>query len=258
MKQACIRFYAELNDFLQPERRGRMTAYSFDVSGSVKDMIEALGVPHTEVDVILVNGKSVDFSYRVRDKDRISVYPAFESIDVAPMIRLKRQSPGEKRFVLDTHLGRLAAYLRMLGFDTIYRNDCPDEDLAQIASREGRILLTRDQGLLKRNLVTRGYCVRATLPREQVAEIVERFALAKQIIPFQRCVHCNALLQPAAKESVVHRLLPETRIHFEEFYICPACLRIYWKGSHYRRMSRLIENLRTGSPQQQEEKRPGA
>lgn len=251
MKQASIRYYAELNDFLPPERRGRLTAYSFDVSGSVKDMIEALGVPHTEVDVILVNGEPVDFSHRVQDGDRISVYPAFESIDVAPVIRLKRQPVGEKRFILDTHLGRLAAYLRMLGFDTVYRNDYQDEELAQIASREGRILLTRDQGLLKRNEVTRGYWVRAALPREQVAEIVERFELAKRIVPFQRCVHCNALLQPVRKELVLHRLLPETRQHFEEFYICPACERIYWKGSHYRRMSRLIESIRGGSQQRQ-------
>ncbi|MBZ5541837.1 MAG: Mut7-C ubiquitin/RNAse domain-containing protein [Acidobacteriia bacterium] len=256
MKQAYVRFYAELNDFLPPVRRRRATAYSFVVSGSVKDMIEALGVPHTEVDVILVNGESVDFSCRVQDGDRISVYPAFESIDVAPVIRLKRQPLGEKCFVLDTHLGRLAAYLRMLGFDTVYRNDCQDEELAQIASREGRILLTRDQGLLKRNLVTRGYCVRATLPREQVAEIVERFALARLIVPFQRCVHCNALLQPVRKELVLHRLLPETRQHFEEFYICPACERIYWKGSHYRRMSHLIETIRARSQRQQEDNHP--
>jgi uncharacterized protein with PIN domain len=244
MKQAYVRFYAELNDFLPPVRRRQTTAYSFVVSGSVKDMIEALGVPHTEVDVIIVNGESVDFSYRVQDKDRISVYPAFESIDVAPVTRLKRQSLGEKCFVLDTHLGRLAAYLRMLGFDTVYRNDYQDEELAQIASREGRILLTRDQGLLKRNLVTCGYYVRATLPREQVVEIVERFELARLVVPFQRCVHCNALLQPVRKELVLHRLLPETRQHFVEFYICPACDRIYWKGSHYRRMSHLMKSIR--------------
>src|ERR1035437_8521913 len=142
MKQADVRFYAQLNDFLPPWRRRQTSAYPFEVSGSVKDMIEALGVPHTEVDVILVNGDSVDFSYRLRDGDRISVYPAFESIDVTSLKRLKPHSLPEMRFVLDTHLGRLAAYLRMLGFDSLYRNDYQDEELAQVSSREGRILLT--------------------------------------------------------------------------------------------------------------------
>jgi len=247
MKQAHVRFYAELNDFLPPWRRRQTTAYPFEVSGSVKDMIEALGVPHTEVDVILVNGDSVDFSHRLRDGDRISVYPAFESIDVTSLKRLRPHSLPEMRFILDTHLGRLAAYLRMLGFDSLYRNDYRDEELAQVSSREGRILLTRDQGLLKRNLVTRGYCLRSAVAREQVVEVVDHFDLVRLFIPFRRCVHCNALLREVRKEVVLHRLLPQTRRYFDEFYICQACDRIYWKGSHYRRMCQFIETIRSRS-----------
>jgi len=243
MKRAEVRFYSELNDFVAPWRRGRTTAYAFDVSGSVKDLIEALGVPHTEVDLVLANGESVDFSYRVKHGDRISVYPPFEAMDISSQLRLRPRPLRDLRFVADTHLGRLAAYLRMTGFDTVYRSDCGDEELAQISANENRILLTRDRGLLKRNIVTRGYCVRTTSPRDQFAEVLQRFDLSTTIAPFQRCVHCNKLLQPTRKELISDRLQPETKQYFEEFSICPACNRIYWKGSHYRRMQRFIESV---------------
>lgn len=240
MKQAFVRFYAQLNDFLPPEKRMRTTAYLFDVSGSVKDMIESLGAPHTEADLILANSRPVDFTYQVRDGDRISVYPAYRSLDISPLGHL--QPHREFCFVADTHLGRLAAYLRMLGFDTLYRNDYGDDELARLASGM-RILLTRDLGLLMRTVVTSGYFVRAVEPRVQLAEVVERFGLARAIAPFCRCVHCNILLRPVNKEVVSDRLLPETRQHYHEFYICPSCERIYWKGSHYRRMQKLIESV---------------
>jgi uncharacterized protein with PIN domain len=249
VKQIYVRFYAGLNSFLPPWRRGHATPYTFEVSGSVKDMVEALGVPHTEIDLILVNGDSVDWSYRLRDEDRVSVYPPFRSIDVPPLIHLSPQPLRQKRFVLDTHLGRLAAYLRMLGFDTLYSNDYRDEDLARISSREGRILLTRDLGVLKRNLVTHGYWIRATLPREQVIEIVRRFDLAGVIAPFRRCVHCNGLLHAVSKNLVLHRLLPETKQHYNKFYVCEVCNQVYWKGSHYRRMSHFVDIIRTRAKQ---------
>ena len=243
MKRADIRFYAELNDFLLPERRNRTTSYAFLVSGSVKDMIEALGVPHTEVDLILANGQSVDFSYRVQHGDRISVYPVFEAIDISPLIRLRPRPLRDLRFVADAHLGRLAAYLRMAGFDTLYRRDYQDEELAAISSNEKRTLLTKDRGLLKRNAVTRGCYVRAMNPQEQLGEVLQRFDLLGSISPFQRCVHCNALLQPTRKESVSDRLQAETKQYYDEFTVCPSCDRIYWKGSHYRRMQRFIKNV---------------
>jgi uncharacterized protein with PIN domain len=240
MKQAFVRFYAQLNDFLPPEKKMRTTAYRFEVSGSVKDMIESLGVPHTETDLILANTRPVGFTYQVQHGDRISVYPAYRSLDISPLTHLQPQP--ELCFVADTHLGRLAAYLRMLGFDTLYRNDYGDEELAQLASEKGT-LLTRDLELLMRTVVTRGYFVRAIQPRVQLVEVVERFGLIRAIAPFSRCVHCNALLRPVKKEVVSDRLLPETRQHFEEFYLCPSCERVYWKGSHYRRMQKLIEDL---------------
>ena len=243
MKQVDVRFYAELNDFLPPRRRGGMTLYAFEISGSVKDMIETLGVPHTEVDLILVNGEPEDLSYRLQSGDRISVYPVFESIDISTLVRVRPQPLRESRFVADTHLGRLVRYLRTLGFDTMYRDDYQDEELAAISANERRILLTRDRGLLKRNLVTRGYCVRATDPREQLVEVLQRFDLSRLILPFSRCVHCNSFLRPARKDSISHRLPPKTAQYFEEFHVCPGCERIYWKGSHYRRMQSFIEKL---------------
>ncbi len=240
MKRAYFRFYAELNDFLPPLNRMATFAYGFEVSGSVKDVIETLGVPHTEVELILANGEPVNFSWQVGDGDRISVYPAFRSLDLTPLGRLRPQL-AEVRFVLDGHLGRLAAYLRLLGFDTLYRNDYRDEELAEISAREVRVLLTMDRGLLKRNAVVYGYFVRETEPRRQLLAVLRRFDLTARIAPFQRCLRCNTLLEPAAKEAVSERVPPKTRQYYEEFRCCAGCGRVYWKGSHYRRMQRLLE-----------------
>lgn len=243
MKQAYFRFYAELNDFLPPELRQRPIPYTFEVSGSVKDAIEALGVPHTEVDLILVNGESVGFSYLVQGGDQISVYPMFEAIDITPLVRVRPEPLRETRFILDVHLGRLAGYLRMLGFDTLYRNDYEDEELARISSQEQRILLTRDRGLLKRTIVSHGYCLRTTNPREQLIEVLRRFDLFRSITPFRRCMHCNGLLASVDKAAISDRLPPKTSQYYDEFRRCQACDRIYWKGSHYERMERFIDQV---------------
>jgi uncharacterized protein with PIN domain len=243
VKQARFRFYAQLNDFLPLELKEQTLTHNFYVSGSVKDAIEAIGVPHTEVDFIVANGIPVDFDYQVQDGDRVSVFPRFRSVDLGALARLRLPDLPEKRFVADGHLGRLAAYLRMLGFDTLYRSDYQDDELAHLSSSENRILLTRDRGLLKRNEITRGYFVRATHPVRQLAEVYCEFDLSPAIAPFRRCMHRNALLRSVEKKSIEHRLLPETAKYFEEFYACPDCNRIYWKGSHYRRLKRLIPQV---------------
>lgn len=241
MNQAAFQFYAELNDFLPPPRRFTEFRHDFLDISTVKDFIESFGVPHTEVDLILVNGEPVDFSYRVRDGDRISVYPVFEAFDIAPVARLRPEPLREPRFVLDVHLGRLAAYLRMLGFDALYRNDYTDEQLAAVAGGAGhRILLTRDAGLLKRAAVTHGYYVRETNARRQLREIVARFDLARLVRPFTRCMRCNTPLEDAAKDEVAPELPPRTAALHHEFRRCPGCRRIYWKGAHYRRMLDLL------------------
>ena len=248
MTRIWIRFYAELNDFLPVEKRQVTIAHAVKERATVKHVIEALGVPHTEVDLILVNGESVDFSYLVQDGDRISVYPVFESFDISPLLRVRPLPLREPRFVLDGHLGKLAGHLRMLGFDTLYRNDAEDEVLAELSRGERRILLTRDRGLLKRSIVTHGYHVRETDPERQLAEVLRRFDLFGAIAPFRRCMRCNRVLEPVRKADVVDRLEPKTRLYYDEFAICRACDRVYWKGSHYRRMHGLIERVLRHDP----------
>lgn len=243
MRSANFRFYAELNDFLPTDRKAGSFDHTFNGQPAVKDTIEALGVPHTEVDLIIANGVSVDFSYLLQDGDRVSVYPVFESIDIAPVLRVRPQPLRETRFVLDIHLGRLAGYLRMLGLDALYRNDYRDEELANLSSQDARILLTRDRGLLKRGEVTHGYCVRETNPRKQLVEVIKRFDLLRSIKPFRLCLRCNGILGSVRKEDIIDSLPLETQKFYDEFRRCLECGQIYWRGSHYQRMSRFIAQI---------------
>ena len=239
-----VRFYAELNDFLPPDRHGRPTTLDVAAGTTVKDLAESLGVPHTEIDVILVNGESVDFGHQVRDGDRVSVYPMFEALDVSPLVRLRPKPLREPRFVLDVHLGRLARTLRLLGFDSMWRNDISDDELAAISVGEKRILLTRDRGVLKRAKVTHGCFVQETDRRGQVVEVLRRLDLFGAIAPFGRCLECNGVLEPVVKEEVEDRLPPRTRLDYDDFRKCPDCGRIYWKGSHYDQLVALVEDIR--------------
>jgi len=243
--QAWFRFYEELNDFLPATRRKRRFPHAFTRRASIKDMIEALGIPHTEIEVILVNGASVDFSYIVHDGDDISVYPMFESLDIRPLLRLRPEPLRRPRFVLDTHLGRLARYLRLLGFDCLYRNDYHDGELARISSEQQRTLLTRDRILLQRRVVTRGYFIRATQPLQQAIEVLRRFDLCGDIRPLSRCIRCNGPLEDADKDAIRARLEPKTRRYYRRFRICADCGQIYWRGSHFGKMTRLIETITT-------------
>ncbi|MBN1439063.1 MAG: Mut7-C ubiquitin/RNAse domain-containing protein [Anaerolineales bacterium] len=243
MSRATFRFYAELNDFLPPARRGKAFSHAFQERAGAKDAIESLGVPHTEVDLILVNGRSVDFQHPLHDGDSVSVYPVFESLDIRPVLRLRPEPLRRPAFILDGHLGRLAAYLRLLGFDTLYRNDFADGELAERSAAEGRILLSRDRGLLKRSIVTRGYCVRSDSPRRQLREIVDRFDLARNCAPFRRCLACNGLLAPAEQQAVADGVPPGIRERFDEFYRCGGCGRIFWPGSHYARLQSILREV---------------
>lgn len=243
MYQISLRFYEELNDFL-PQKR-RKVEFSIMISGkvSVKDVIESLGVPHPEIDLILVNQVSVDFSYIVRPGDRISVYPIFEAFDIAPITRLRPKPLRRSRFVLDVHLGKLVVYLRFAGFDTLYQNDYHDDELARISATDQRILLTRDRNLLKRSSITRGYYVRETDPKRQTTEVFRRFQLSLPCPLTQRCTHCNFLLRPIAKEHILERLPANTQAYYHEFYYCQTCDKIYWKGSHYQKMMKYLYKI---------------
>jgi uncharacterized protein with PIN domain len=242
-KRAEFRFYAELNDFLPRRHRFVTVVRSFDGEVSVKDSIEAAGVPHTEVDLVIVNSESVDFTYRVCDGDRIAVYPVFEALDIGPIARVRPEPLREPRFFADVHLGRLARYLRLVGFDTAYERDCEDAQLAATAAREGRIVLTHDGGLLKRNVVTHGMFVRAPQPRAQLLEVARRLQLLSRFKPFTRCLECNGTLTTASKPDVA-ALVPQRawRSH-EQFVRCTSCGRVYWAGTHHERLRRLVEDI---------------
>ncbi|WP_051076270.1 Mut7-C RNAse domain-containing protein [Verrucomicrobium sp. 3C] len=243
MKRIEFRFYAELNDFVPSRKRQRSLTHPFSGEASVKDLIESQGIPHSEVDLVLVNGGPVDFSYLPREGDRIAVYPKFTSLDIAPFSSLRPQPIPGSRFVLDVHLGKLARYLRLLGFDCLYRNDRGDADLVRISSAEGRILLTRNVGLLMRASVIHGYWLRQTETRRQLREVLLRFDLFERIAPFTRCLLCNGLLHLADKREIREELPPRVARVFERFVRCLECGKIYWRGSHYDRMSRFVATL---------------
>lgn len=243
-----LRFYAELNDHLEPDRRQRAFEQAPAAGATVGEVIESLGVPAAEVDLVLANGRSVGLGHRVGEGDRISVFPVFESFDVTPVLAVRSRPLRRTRFVLDVHLGRLARYLRLLGFDSLYRNDAEDPELVRISVDEKRILLTRDRALLRHRALTHGYEVRQTDPRGQLAEVLERFDLRRAATPFTRCLRCNERLRAVPKEAVAERLPPRTRREHEEFRICPGCDRVLWRGSHYRRMRRFVEAVLAPAP----------
>ena len=246
MTLALFRFYEELNDFIAPERRKREFEYRCAREASVKNAIEAIGVPHTEVELIIANGESVDFSYRVRAADRISVYPMFEAFDIESLLRVRPQALREPRFIADAHLGGLARLLRMLGLDTLYDNHIQDAEIRRIANAEGRTVLTRDRDLLICRDVTHGCYVHALKAEAQLREIVERLQLAASARPFTRCLHCNRVLEPIAKALVLDRIPPRVAARHAAFRHCSGCARVYWPGDHYRRMSEMLRGAVPG------------
>lgn len=238
-----IRFYEELNDFLPPGKRKKTYTYNFTGRPDVRDIIEAEGIPHTEVDLVLVNGESVDLDHHPADGDRISVYPVFESLDISTVTRIRPEPLRNMLFVADVHLGKLSRYLRMLGFDTVYRNDLQDQEIIVISITEKRIILTRDRQLLKNGKVTHGYYLRSDDPRKQLEEVFRRFQLRSALKPFSRCMECNGLMERVDKKEIIEQLQEGTIRDFDEFFRCRACGRIYWKGSHFREMRKMIESL---------------
>jgi uncharacterized protein with PIN domain len=238
-----LRFYEELNDFLPRERRKTSFLHRFRGTRSIKDLIESLGVPHTEIDVILVDGESVDFEYRVTGGERVAVYPTFERFDVSSLTRLRPEPLREPKFIVDVHLGKLARYLRLLGFDTVYERDLDDAAIASRSQAERRIVLTRDRGLLKRSAVTHGHAVRSMDPDTQLLEIVDAFDLRERIAPLSRCLKCNGRVREVERELVEHRLPKYTRLSYDRFHRCEDCGAVFWAGAHFERLRSLIESV---------------
>lgn len=231
MSIATFLFVGRLNDFLPRDQQGKSITIQFRERQSVKHLAESLGVPHPEMGQIEVNGQNGSAHVITQDHDHVVVFPILDGY------------AGEPRFILDIHLGRLTAYLRMLGFDCFYDTTFDDAQLAQIAQRDGRILLSRDRRLLMRKTISEGYCLRSLNPIEQLTEVIQRFDLAGRALPFHRCLRCNHPLESVSKESILDRLEPLTQQYFDEFHICPACRQIYWKGSHFEKMQKLVEEI---------------
>jgi uncharacterized protein with PIN domain len=240
---ATFRFYEELNDFLPVEKRKRELTYAFFGRPSIKDAIEAQGVPHTEVDLIIADSLSVGFEYHLGHGDRIAVYPVFEGVDITPIVKLREKPMREPRFILDVHLGKLARLMRLLGFDALYRNDYDDPHIARISAEKNRIVLTRDRKLLHIRIVTHGYLLRSLNAEEQLEEVMRRFDLKGLISPFCRCLACNGAVRPVKKEEILDLLEPQTARCYESFFQCLECGKIFWKGSHFTRLSEIVKHF---------------
>ena len=249
MVTASFRFYEELNDFLPRERRRREFSAPCARAATTKHMIEALGVPHTEVELILVNGETSGFERLLEEGDRVSVYPKFETFDITPLLRVRERPLRRLRFVADAHLGGLARLLRMAGFDTLYDNHYHDDEIVAVASNEDRVLLTRDRELLKRRTVTHGCYLHALKPAQQFQELFDRLELAASARPFTLCLHCNLPLRAIDKAAVLDRLPPSVRELHDEFNTCDCCGRVFWKSSHHERMTELLAGV-TGAARQ--------
>lgn len=242
-KSAAFRFYEELNDFLPKTKKKKTFEYPFWGHPAIKDAIEAIGVPHPEIDLILVNGISVTFDYHLQDGDRISVYPVFEGLDITPVIKLRPQPLRRIKFVLDVHLGKLTRMLRMLGFDTLYSKDYSDEEIRTISHAQRRIIITQDQDLLKVKKVSHGYWIRSIQPGEQIVEILQRFDLRRLVKPFTRCLDCNGVIEKVDPEEIDAQVPAHAKTCYHEFFHCAMCKKIYWQGSHYQKMTDKIARI---------------
>lgn len=245
MASATLRCYAELNDYLAPERRQRDIALDFVAPAPVRHLAETLGIPHTEIELVLRNGESVDLETPAADGDRIALYPVFEAFDIQPELRLRAKPLRAPRFVADAHLGKLAGYLRLLGFDTVHENDIGDPALVELATREHRILLSRDRCLLMHKAVTHGCHLRDDDPKAQLRHLVARLQLCGLIRPFSRCTVCNTAVRPVAKDAIIDQLPQSVARLNDEFWRCNGCGRLYWRGSHWQALSRIVDEVCT-------------
>jgi uncharacterized protein len=238
-----LRFHGDLGFFLGSNARGRIIERGIAEKTSVKDVIESCGVPHPEVDVILVDGQAVGFDHTLASDADVEIVPVG---NCDPHLKEKRlQVSYTSRFVADGHLGRLTRTLRLLGFDVAYDQQVDDRHLLEVMAHENRALLTRDRRLLMHAIVRHGYCPRSQNADEQTIEVIRRFDLLRLIAPFTRCLRCNALLQPVSKTDVIEKLEPLTKIYYEQFRRCTGCGQIYWTGSHFEKLQKRIETIQS-------------
>ena len=235
-----FRFYAELNDFLRSDRQQMPIEYYYHGPVNVREAVENQGIPRSSVDLILVNGESVDFDYHLTDNDYLSVYPVFELVDISPISKIRKNPLRSVRFIVDAHLGKLAKNLRIMGFDALYRNTYQDNEIRLIARLQNRIILTKDKGLLMAKNIDRGYYVRSVKSKEQTSEVVRKFDLYNIIDPLSRCLICNRKLKEISPAEIPTNLANTLARGFEIYFKCRHCKRIFWKGSHYKSMAEAI------------------
>lgn len=238
-KYVELRFYGNLNDFIHPRYRHTSFKHGYTGNPTVKDIIESTGVPHVEVSLVLVNGTISTLGIHLDEADRITCFPRFHSFDIGTN-SLLAEEPEDPRFILDVHLGKLAKYLRIIGFDTIYRSDYMDLEIIQLANQENRIILTRDLGILRNGSVRFGYFIRSAEPKEQIKEVIYTFGLKTKAHPFSRCSLCNSEVVEVEKEKVLSSLNQNTKKYYHKFFRCTGCGQIYWEGSHFDRMVNFI------------------
>jgi hypothetical protein len=238
-----LRFHGDLNIFLRSKTGDAMIERQLAEKTSIKDIIESCGVPHPEVDLILIEEQSVDFDHTLISDAKVDVFPVENRGTDCTDKRL--QTIGIIKFVVDGHLGGLTRNLRLLGFDVAYSKNADDRQLLAVMVRENRALLTRDRRLLMHAIVQHGYYPRSQNADEQTIEVVRRFDLSKLIAPFTRCVRCNALLEETTKAEVIDKLEPLTKIYYDQFRRCPDCKQIYWSGSHFPKLQKRIEEIRS-------------
>ena len=243
MPKGTFRFYEELNDFLPKHRRKTDFEAKFKGKRSIKDMIEALGVPHTEIDLILVNGNSVDFNYILQDEDRVSVYPVFESLNITNVTQLRKIPLRRNKFIADINLGDIVKYMRVLGLDLYYDPLLSTREIIEISKRENRVILTKSRKLLKLKDVTHGIFIRPGTTTEQIRQIIDRLDIKDNIKPFSRCLRCNTLLNIVLKEKILDRIPPKTKEFCDEYVQCQSCDKIYWKGTHFMNMKKVVRQI---------------
>ena len=241
-KKVHFRLYEELNDYLPEENRKAWFEYYFEPETTIKDALQNLRVPTDEIDLILVNQQSKGLDYKLKKEDRISIYPVFELFDISGISKVHDKPLRNLKFLGDVHLGRLCKYLRMLGFDTLYFNDFTTDELIELSFQGHRILLSKNQKIGKHPKVTHWYWIRSSDAMEQIRDLYEKLDLAGSIDPLTRCLECNNEIIPVRKEEVLDKLQPRTAKYYDEFFLCPNCNRVYWKGSHYEHMLEFIEN----------------
>lgn len=240
IRTACFEFFNSLNDFLIPVNKNKIIEYNFYGTPAIKDAIEAIGIPHTEVDVIIVNNLPVDFFYKLHHDDKVEIYPVNANTKFSKSFSLTPRLSYPLAFVADVHLGKLAKALRILGFDTSYQNCFSDKLIVEIAEKEDCIVLTRNVGLLKHKSVKWGYWLRSQMVERQLEEVVSRYNLLPEVSLFKRCLSCNGRIEEVAKEAVSEKLLLKTNQYFDEFFQCASCKKVYWKGSHYENMLQMV------------------